>query len=326
MKKQIIFAAFVALFALSSCKKEEKDMWKVEITQPAEKVSITDISKEFYDPNISLEQFKAKYPWFQGTVSDEDYAKRRIDSAEIGYYKEGISKIDLPKLEKDLQELFSYMKYHFPNFKQPKVYLFSSALQMAQDPIFHQSEENMLFIDVTGFLGTKSTTYKGLEKYFRDSMNPENIVPKVATVFAEQAVPIRGGNQKFLDHIILNGKIMILKDAFLPNTPDYLKMNYTKDQMDWAYANEGNIWTYFVENNTLFSDDPKLLGRFIEPGPFSKFYTEVDNSSSPQIGIFTGWQICKAFLKENPDVKLNDFLRMDAEQIFNRSNYKPKID
>jgi hypothetical protein len=76
-------------------------------------------------------------------------------------------------------------------------------------------------------------------------------------------------------------------------------MNYTQKQYEWATGNEANIWNYFVESNLIFGDDPRLGERFISPGPFSKFYTEIDNESSPQIGIFTGWQICKAYLKEN---------------------------
>ena len=326
MKKHLIFAALISALCFSSCSKEDKDLWKVEITKPADKVVITDISKELYDPNVTLEQFKAKYPWFQGTVSDEEFEKRRKDAVEIGYYKDAMAKIDIAKLEKGLQDMFSHIQFYYPEFKQPTVFLFSSALQMAQDPIFHQTEQNMLFIDVTGFMGTKSIHYKGLEAYFRNSMNPENIIPKVATIFAEQAVPPNMSHQRFLDQIILNGKIMILKDAFLPDTEERLKMNYSKEQMDWANQNEANVWTYFVEHNSVFSDDPRLPSRFIEPGPFSKFYTEIDNQSSPQIGIYSGWKICQTFLKENPDVKLVDFLKMDAEEIFNRSSYKPKVD
>ncbi|WP_294324759.1 gliding motility protein GldB [uncultured Chryseobacterium sp.] len=313
------------VLALNSCKKESQNPWNVEIATPAEKVEITDISRELYNPAVSSDQFKAKFPWFQGTVSDADFAKRRTDAVEIKLYKEAVAKIDQKKLQTDLQDLFSHIKYYFPSFKSPKVFLFSSALQMVQDPIFYNAQENLLFIDVTGFMGDGNPNYKGLEMYFQKSMNPNNIVPKVAQLFAEGFVKESPDHQKFIDMMILNGKIMILKDAFLPTYPEYLKMNYTQKQYEWAVANEANIWNYFVENNLIFGDDHRLEDRFIAPGPFSKFYTEIDNESSPQIGIFTGWQICKAYLKEKPDTKLRDFLKMDATVIFNQSGYKPKL-
>ncbi|WP_160136542.1 gliding motility protein GldB [Chryseobacterium sp. c4a] len=315
----------ILIAGLNSCKKEPENQWKVELKDTAEKIEMTDISKELYNPNIPLEQFKAQFPWFQGTVSDADFTKRRVDAEEIKIYKEAIGKIDQAKLQTELQGLFSHIKHYFPQFKSPKVYLFSSALQMAQDPIFYDEAKNLLFIDITGFMGDGNAHYKGLEQYFQKSMNPQNIVPKVSQLFAENIVTESPDHQKFIDQVILNGKVMILQDAFLPDFPDYLKMNYTQKQYEWATYNEANIWNYFVESNLLFGDDPRLGERFIAPGPFSKFYTEIDNESSPQIGIFTGWQICKAYFKEKPDTQLKDFLKMDATKIFNESGYKPRV-
>lgn len=320
---RIAILSSILVLSLDSCKKEQESQWKVEIEKPAEKVQVVDISKMFYDKNVPLEQFKTSFPWFQGTVSDEDFAKRRTDANEVKIYNEAIHKIDVNKLQTELQELFSHIKYYYPKFNSPKVYLFSSALQMAQDPIIYDEKSGFLFIDITGFMGDGNANYKGLEQYFQKSMNPGNIVPKVSQIFAENIVTA-SSQQKFVDQLILNGKIMTLQDAFLPNFPDYLKMNYTKKQYDWAVTNEANIWNYFVESNLIFSDDPRLVERFISPGPFSKFYTEIDNESSPQIGIFTGWQVCKSYLKQNPETKLLDFLKMDAQTIFNKSGYKPK--
>ncbi|CAA7387017.1 hypothetical protein CHRY9393_01319 [Chryseobacterium fistulae] len=321
---RIITLSLILVLVLDSCKKEIQNQWKVEIKTPTEKVEIKDISSAFYNPNISLEKFKTDFPWFQGTVSDEGFVKRRTDSEEIKIYKEAIGKIDQNKLQKDLQDLFSHIKYYFPSFNSPKVYVFSSALQMVQDPIFYDPKGNLLFIDVTGFMGDGNSNYKGLELYFQKSMNPNNIVPKVSQIFAEKAIMSSPDHQKFLDQLILNGKIMILQDAFLPNYPEYLKMNYTQKQYEWSVANEANIWNYFVESNLIFSDDARLVERFISPGPFSKFYTDIDNESSPMVGTFIGWQICKKYLQKQTDKKLIDFLKMDATTIFNESAYKPK--
>lgn len=314
-----------AVFVLTaiSCKENADDLWKVEIENPVQKVEILDISKEFYDQNIPLENFKEKYPWFQGTVPDADFALRRADSDEIAIYKNAVSKIDQVKLNADLADLFSHVNYYFPEFKEPSVFLYSSALQGILEPIFYEPKENMLFIDITGFMGDNHPDYKGLEAYFQTSMNPQNIVPKVSEILAQHFVKRNNDQQKFIDEIVYNGKIMTLQDAFLPEFPDYLKMNYSKKQYDWSLANEANIWNYFVENNLVFSDDVRLNERFITPGPFSKFYTEIDNESSPQVGIFTGWQICRKFFTENPKTKLPDFLKMNAQEIFNKSNYKP---
>ncbi|WP_144282222.1 gliding motility lipoprotein GldB [Chryseobacterium echinoideorum] len=323
---KIAILSLVLVLSLNSCKKDQEKQWKVEIKNPAEKVEVTDISKIFYDPAVPLEKFKAQFPWFQGTVSDEDFAKNKVNETEIKIYKEAISKIDQAKLQQELQDLFSHIKYYFPEFKTPKVFLFSSSLQMIQDPILYDSKTNFLFIDISGFMGNKNPNYAGLEEYFQKSMNPNNIVPKVSKVFAENLVPFSPDHQKFIDLLVYNGKMMILQDAFLPETPDYLKMNYDQKQYEWTTANEPNIYNYFVENNLIFGDDHRLVDRFINPGPFSKFYTEIDNESSPMVGVYTGWQICKEFLNKNLETQLPEFLKMDATDIFNKAGYKPELE
>lgn len=319
------FALFIIFATLPmSCKKENKDLWKVDVTKQQEAVEITDISKELYDPKVSLEQFKKDYPFFQGTVSDEEFSKRRVDSEEITVYKEALAKIDQAKLQKDLTSLFAHIRYYFPDFKNPKVYLYSSALQGIMDPIFYRKDFNMLFIDISAFMGTNDLNYKGLEMYLQNSMSPAYMVPKVSMVFAENYVPYEQTHQKFIDQIIYQGKLMTLQDAFMPDMPDYLKINYTPEQLQWAKDNEANIWNYFVEGNLVFSDDQRLNERFLTVGPFSKFYTEIDNESSPQIGVWTGWQICRKFFQEKPQTKMADFLKMNATEIFNQAEYKPK--
>ncbi|MGA9212046.1 gliding motility protein GldB [Kaistella sp.] len=321
--RYLLFSA-VFLTGMNSCKKDSENIWKVEVKNPIEKVQLIDISKELYDPNISLENFTQKYPFFQGTVPNEDFVERRKTPEEIKIYKEAISKIEVSKLNKELAALFSHIKNYFPDFEEPQVFLYSSALQGIMEPIFYESQKDMLFIDITAFMGENNPNYKGLELYFQKSMNPKNILPKVSEIFAEHFVERNFEHQKFIDQIVYYGKLMILQDAFLPNEPDALKMNYTPEQYEWAKANEANVWNYFVENNLVFSDDQRLAERFINPAPFSKFYTEIDNESSPQIGIFTGWQICRKFYQEKPETKLVDFLKMNAQEIFNQSNYKPK--
>ncbi|SEG26537.1 hypothetical protein SAMN05421847_1827 [Halpernia humi] len=316
----------VLIFVLNSCKKDSANKWDIKIENEFPNVKLTDISKEFYDSTVSLEEFKKQYPWFQGSVTDADYSARRADSAEIKIYKEAIAKIDQQKLKTELSSLFAHIQYYFPDFKTPQVYLFSSDLQMAQDPIFLEPKNNYLFIDITGFMGENNPNYKGMDLYIQKSMNPQNIIPKVSDIIANQLIRPDAKHQKFLDKIVFQGKILTLQDVFLPQEPDYLKLNYTQKQYEWCEANEENIWNFFVENNLVYSDDARLEERFMSKAPFSKFYTAIDNESSPQVGNFEGWQICRKFFKEKPNTTLQDFLKMDAQTIFNEAQYRPKVD
>ncbi len=191
------------VLSLNSCKKEQETEWKVEIKNPAEKVEITDISKEFTMLMFLKNSSQQSFLGFRGQFPTKIFIKRRADANEIKIYKEAVAKIDQKKLQTELQDLFSHIKFYFPQFKNPKVFLFSSALQMIQDPLLYDDKTNFLFIDISGFMGDKNANYKGLELYFQKSMNPSNIVPKVSRMFAENIVPYTGDSQKFIDLMVV---------------------------------------------------------------------------------------------------------------------------
>lgn len=118
------------------------------------------------------------------------------------------------------------------------------------------------------------------------------------------------------------GKILYFKDVMIPFKEDEEKIGYTKLELDWAIDNEIYIWEYFVENEMLFASDPKLLERFINPAPFSKFYLELDSESPGGLGHYIGWQIVRAYMKNN-DVTLQKMLTTNADDIFNNARFKP---
>lgn len=309
---------------VTACKGNEEKSWNVPVDSSEQNVEILDISKIFYGDQMDLITFKKEFPFFQGNISDMEFAERRRDTTEIEIYKEAIQKIDLKKLKTDFGELFAHIQYYFPEFKSPKVFLYSSALQGVVDPIFYRKDFNMLFVDISAFMGNGNKYYRGLDLYLQNTMNIENLIPKSSYVLAQNFVPYDPQKQKFLDKIVYFGKVMTLQDAFLPKVADNLKLSYTPEQLQWAKTYETNIWDYFVENNLLFSDEQELDERFLSIAPFSKFYTEIDRDSSPQIGIWVGWQICRRYYQKHPKVELADFVKIDATELFNASDYRPK--
>jgi hypothetical protein len=105
---------------------------------------------------------------------------------------------------------------------------------------------------------------------------------------------------------------------------DAEKMGYSEEQLLWSKENEVEIWKKFVADNLLFSTDAKLGPRFINLAPFSKFYLEIDNESPGRIGQWMGWQIVRSFMDNNPEITIQQLLKMDPKLIFEKSKYKPK--
>ena len=130
-------------------------------------------------------------------------------------------------------------------------------------------------------------------------------------------------DRNLLSQMIYFGKQLYLKDLLLPDYSDADKMGYTPEQITWCAENESYMWRYFLEREMLYSDDSKLGNRFINPAPFSKFYLEIDNESPGRVGAWLGWQIVRSYAKNN-DVPIEELLKMNAKEIFEKSKYKPK--
>ena len=50
-----------------------------------------------------------------------------------------------------------------------------------------------------------------------------------------------------------------------------------------------------------------------------------NRDSAPKLGVWMGWQIVRKYMKEHPDVTLQQLMAdNDAQKILNQSKYKPK--
>jgi uncharacterized protein YjaZ len=116
---------------------------------------------------------------------------------------------------------------------------------------------------------------------------------------------------------------LYLKDELLPEYNDAEKIGYLPEQITWCQENESYIWRYFIEKELLYSTDSKLPNRFTNVAPFSKFYLEIDNESPGRVGQWIGWQIVRSFMQNNK-VSMQEMIKMDAKELFEKSKYKPK--
>ena len=153
-------------------------------------------------------------------------------------------------------------------------------------------------------------------------MTSGQVISDLAELYAQEAV-IQTPPRMFLEEMVYQGKILYYKDLMVPFKSDASKIGYTPDQLLWAEENEASIWTYFVENELLYSTDTKLNSRFINPAPYSKFYLELDNESPGRIGAYMGWQIVRAYA-DNSGEDLDVIMRKSAKELFEESKFKPR--
>jgi gliding motility-associated lipoprotein GldB len=317
MKKY--FAILILVFLLVSCDqktKVEKAVEEIPVT-----LQVDRFDQAFFDANPKeLTNLKAAYPFFfpEGTP-DEVWIEKMQNKDWRDLYKEVQKKYpDFEKQTTEIEDLFKHLKYYFPETVLPKVYTVIGEMDYTSKAIYANDK---LIIALELYLG-KDVKFYTFPEYLRQNFEERQMMPDIVTSYAVRKIP-PPVDKTLLGEMIYYGKELYLKDLVLPNHTDAEKIGYLPEQISWCQENESYIWRFFIEENLLFSSDSKLPNRFINVAPFSKFYLEIDNESPGRVGQWVGWQIVRSFM-ENNEVSLQDMLKMDAKELFEKSKYKPK--
>lgn len=312
------FALLSLIILFFGCKEEdktEKEIAKLEVN-----VSISRFDKEFSEANPNdLPKLRVKYPYLF-PAPDSVWVKKMQDTIQQELMQEVSSEFsDFSKETLQLKDFYKHVKYYFPKYKIPHIITVTNDVDYNNRIILADS---LLFIGLDNYLAQDHRFYSSIQRYISQEMDRKYIVSNIASAFANKAVP-KPRDRTFLAQIIYYGKELYLKDRLLPNATDAIKIGYTEEQLNWAIANEEPIWRNFVEQEYLYSTNNNLRKRFLDPAPFSKFGLELDKESPGRIGRYIGWQIVKSFMEKN-DLSLVQLMPISAEEIFKKSNYKPK--
>jgi gliding motility-associated lipoprotein GldB len=318
--KQYRFLFFVfCLVVLFSCDKKSKVEKAVEEI-PLE-IKVTRFEKAFFEATPeTLPQLKLQYPIFFPAGNDDQVWIEKMQNPQWReLYNEVEKKYGNFDVEtQKIEELFKHIKYYFPETKIPKVYTIISEMDYQNKVIY---ANNMLVISLELYLGKDHRFYE-FPQYIKQNFEQSQILPDMVTSFGQTKI-LPPTDTSFLSQMIYAGKALYLKDQLLPEYSDADKMGYKPEQITWCQENEGYIWRYFIENKMLYDTDQKLIPRFINPAPFSKFYLEIDNESPGRVGAWIGWQMVRSYMANN-EVSLAQLLKTDAKEIFEKSKYKPK--
>lgn len=314
-----IITCFVWLALCASCGNDsglEKEIAKIPVD-----VEIIRFDRIFDNATPSdLPQLKTEFSlFFPERFHDSIWTQQFTDTLQKQLRNEVFKAYPAEEeLASDLANLFQHIKYYYGNFTVPKIYTATSDVDYRTKVV---SREGLLVLELDNYLGSDHFFYAGISKFISKNMKPEMLVSDVATSYTRNYVDVPK-QRSLLAQMIYFGKELYLKDLWLPNTEDYLKIGYTDAELNWAQENEAQIWRYFVEEELLYSTDAGLAGRFITPAPFSKFNLELDNESPGMIGRYMGWQILRSYVKNN-EVPLEELMNMNPEELFKNSKYKP---
>ncbi|OUW34277.1 MAG: gliding motility lipoprotein GldB [Flavobacteriaceae bacterium TMED179] len=314
-----IFITFFIIFI--SC--DRKNSKEAQINAISVDLNFERFDLKFYNnsPDV-IPKLKKEYPFlFPTKFPDSVWIKRQNDSLQL-LLQDAVKKIfnDINPLEGRVSNLFKHIKYYFPRTKTPQVITLTNNVDYQIKTVYSDS---LLLISLDTFLGSEHPLYEGIPSYIRKELDKKYIISQIAEKFS--AYLIRPPEDRtFLAQMVYEGKKLYLQDMIMPNEKDAIKIAYSKEELDWAKNNEIYIWQFFIEKQLLYKTDSQWSERFIEPAPFSKFYLQLDNESPGRIGRWIGWQIVRSFHKQNPNISLQELIKLPFQQIFNKSKYKPK--
>ncbi|MGB2128975.1 MAG: gliding motility lipoprotein GldB [Flavicella sp.] len=318
MKKNIFLLSILAL--LVNCSKESKvenKISKIEI-----QLDFENFHQQYFSTTPEkFQDLKQKFPYlFPKNIEDSVWLSKLQESDEKILFEKVDSVFENLSNEKEaILNLYKHISYYNSSFKAPKTITVISNLDY-EHPIIYA--DTLAFVSLDMFLGKDSEVYSSFPKYIANTFTKEQLIVALAREISKRQFYIKNG-RSFIETMLYHGKKLYLLEKLLPDTPKYDLIGYSEEQYNWALANEGMIWSYFVSNEMLFSTDKSLNKRFIDKAPFSKFYMDLDARTPGSIGKWVGYAIVKAYAARNQNT-LQEILTLDAETLFVKSKYKPK--
>jgi gliding motility-associated lipoprotein GldB len=309
----------IVLFFSISCNKEIGK--KVDVSNIEATVLVKRFEQKFYEADeTTLPALKNEFPYLFPAQNDSIWLNKIKDKEEQELFIKSQTVFgDFESEKQQIEDLFKHVIYYHSNFVPPKIITLITNLDYQNKVVYADS---LLFVSLDMYLGKNSEVYHDFPVYLSQNFDKSQLVVDIADAISNSYFTAEKSRQ-FLDMVIGSGKKMFMIDSYLPSISDAKKIGYSDAEYDWAVANESQIWKYFIENKLLYSTDSKLYDRFMTEAPFSKFYIDIDKESPGRIGVWLGWQIVSSYMYNN-EVTLQQLLQNDAEEIFNKSKYKPK--
>ncbi len=331
--KRINLLLLPLLFLVACGGKKVPDVSKIEVNidlirfdQEVETLKKDSVSWE------SLQKLDQKYPYFTelyfsnltriASLQDSTaqvYIKAFLFDKDIQeLHQEVATKFaDLEGFKKEVTQAFKYYKYYLPNRPIPNVLTYNFGFNNVVVAL-----DSTICISLDQYLGKSSKYYAHLPEYIKYRKEKEYMVTDLMRGWISAEFDNGQPRLDMLDEMIYQGKIMYLVDKTLPYVHDSIKFGYTTSQLKFCNSNEFMMWSFFVEKKLLYTKDFKLINKYCGEAPFS---AGMPDESPGRTGIWLGWKVVTAFMKNNKNITVEQLLmNNNSKQILNSSRYKPK--
>jgi hypothetical protein len=331
----------ILLFSLPwiySCKRNQ---YRINVSSVSADIKTKRLEIDLFRPDPvalidSLPELKEKYGDFlqyfsivinTGDINDTIFGDHLVNFCTDKLNNEVYSAViqaypDVRLIEDDLVEAFRHYLWYFPDETIPGVFTCITG--------FNRSiitADSVLGISLDRYLGRDCKYYPqlGIYGYLAARMNSWNIVPDCMYAwgtkmwnFEEMDYPA----DNVLSEMIHEGKIKYFEKCMIPEISDTLLMGFTQNQMKFCRNNEGQMWTYLIENDLLFSSDQFIVRKLTGEAPFTSYFT---NESPGKATVWLGFRIIESYMMKNRDITLSEIMsNKDVQSILDGAKYKPQ--
>ncbi|MEA3450981.1 MAG: hypothetical protein U9Q83_03650 [Bacteroidota bacterium] len=334
--KRYLLIIIAITFVFSGCKK--KNSLDVDVSDIKVDLKIERFDVEFFTIQTDkiyyeIPKFEKKYAAFfdiynyeligVGLPTHKDYYEnlnRFYDYCDSKLLTDEVWRI-FPQnddfIHQKLESAFKHYKYYYPEKEIPRIITAITGFSVS---VF--TGQDFIGISLDKYLGANFKPYSTMfDKYLYRRMNKNMIPVDVMKSLCIVDFPYHDSINTVLTKMIYEGKIQYFLDAMLPNTADSLKWGYTDIQFRWADKFQSQIWDYLVSENILFSNKIMEIKTFTGEAPFT---TPFKSESAPRAGTFIGYRIVQAYMENNENVTLQEFMNEnDYMKIYNLSFFEP---
>jgi len=281
-----------------------------------------------------FEELQEQYPlfvdiYFRRIMADrpikkEEISQLSLEIIEAGYLDDLLDTVrvafsDLNPIVEKFSKALQYYRYYFDDNRPKVLVTFISEFGVGACTI----GEDTLGLGLDMYLGEGFSEYDPsvFPTYIQASMTPDFIPIHLSRTMVQNNMPGLDNN-RMIDLMIHNGKILYALERILPDYKHKMLMEYTDEQMAWVESNELQIWSHFLSNELLYTTRKQDYQKLTGPSPNAP---GMPPEAPGQTANWIGWQIVKAYMKRHPNVSLPDLLMMsDAQEILEASRYRPQ--
>lgn len=193
---------------------------------------------------------------------------------------------------------------------------------------FRQSVINVdtiMLIGLNHYLGENHHAYNGFDDYIRITKNSRHLpYDAVLSIVSAHYPYSQTTNSNVLSRMIYEGACLYCMQLVIDKWSEKEALGWTDAQLRWATINEAKAWNALISRDLLFSTDPTVAQRLVEPSPS----TAILHRDSPgQFGRFIGLRIVESFVRNNPDFSLPELMKPEfyaSPSSLSESKYSPK--